>query len=267
MSTSYESRNQAAWNLLAESGSQFAQVANDEECRNPLVTLDTRGWLPASVRGLDVLCLASGGGWQSILYACAGANVTVVDLSESMLELDRREAERRSLTVRTVHASMDDLSMLADESFDIVHQPVSTCYVPKIADVYQEIARVARDGGTYISQHKQPTSLQITGRDHRDRYHLGIEYYHEGALPRSNDDSYRETGAVEYLHRWEHLVGELCRCGFVLQDFCEPFRADRQAPPGHYRHRGRYVAPYVRLKACRIPRAEQEEPASSIWTP
>ena len=58
-----------------------------------LKTLDGRGWLPKSVVGLDVLCLASGGGWQSILYASAGARVTVVDLSEGMLELDQQEAE------------------------------------------------------------------------------------------------------------------------------------------------------------------------------
>ena len=76
---SFVERNRAAWNHLAETGSQFAHVATDAECRNALATLDGRGWLPASIRGLDVLCLAAGGGWQSILYATAGANVTVVD--------------------------------------------------------------------------------------------------------------------------------------------------------------------------------------------
>lgn len=260
-------QNRAAWNRLAETGSQFAKVASDEECRAPLATLDTRGWLPASVRGLDVLCLASGGGWQSILYATAGATVTVVDLSGSMLKLDEREATRRHLTVRTIETSMDDLSMLRDESFDIVHQPVSTCYVEDIAAVYREISRVLRDNGLYISQHKQPGSLQITGRDAQDRYVLGTEYYRDGPLPVGSDTSYREPGAVEYLHRWDQLVGELCRSGFVLEDFREPYRADESAPVGHYRHRGRFVPPYVRLKARRIPRAIAGSSAPVIWTP
>ena len=48
-------------------GSPFAKVATDEECHAPLATLDSRGWLPASVAGLNVLCLAGAGGWQSIL--------------------------------------------------------------------------------------------------------------------------------------------------------------------------------------------------------
>jgi SAM-dependent methyltransferase len=264
----YRDQNRAAWNRLAELRSRFTKVATDDECRQPLAALDGRGWLPPSVRGLDVLCLASGGGWQAILYAAAGANVTVVDLSPEMLAIDLREAGRRGLSVRTVEASMDDLSALRDESCDIVHQPVSTCYVPDIAAVYGEIARVSRDGALYISQHKSPTCLQISHRDAEDRYILGVEYYRAGPLPRVPDDSYREPGAAEYLHRWDQLVGDLCRSGFVIEDLREPLRADEKAAPGHYGHRGRFVAPYVRIKARRVRReAAAETTQPLLWTP
>lgn len=258
-------QNRLAWDRMARGGSRFARTATDEECRTPLKTLDTRGWLPASVQGMDVLCLASGGGWQSVLYALAGANVTVVDLSPAMLQLDLREAARRHVTVRVVEASMDDLSMLNDQSFDIVHQPVSTCYVPDLAAVYREISRVTRDGGLYISQHKQPTSLQIEGRDPQNRYFLGVQYYHSGELPLVGDQSYRESGTSEYLHRWDDLIGELCRAGFVLEDLREPYRGDPNAPPGDYHHRGLYAAPYVRLKGRRIKR-EKTQP-KNLWVP
>ncbi|RLT10112.1 MAG: class I SAM-dependent methyltransferase [Planctomycetota bacterium] len=248
-------------------GSPFSKVATDEECQAPLTTLDRRGWLPASVTGLNVLCLAGAGGWQSILYAVAGANVTVVDLSPEMLWLDQQEATKRGLTVRTIEASMDNLAMLEDASFDIVHQPVSTCYVRDLAQTYREIARVLRDNGLYISQHKQPTSLQISHRDDEDRYVIGVEYYRDGPLPNVSDDSYRERGAVEFLHRWDDLIGELCRSGFVLEDLREPFRADHKAAPGHFGHRGRFVPPYVRLKARRVARACGTESTQRIWTP
>lgn len=219
------------------------------------------------MRGLDVLCLASGGGWQSILYASAGANVTVVDLSPSMLRLDAQEATRRNLSVRILEGSMDDLSALHEAAFDIVHQPVSTCYVPDVLAVYREVARVLRDGGLYISQHKQPTSLQISGRDPHDRYLIGTRYYHTGPLPAVEDKSYREPGAVEFLHRWEDLVGGLCRAGFVIEDLREPYRGDEQAAPGHYKHRGLFVPPYLRMKARRLPRAAIPAPKKVIWTP
>ncbi|MCA8997914.1 MAG: class I SAM-dependent methyltransferase [Planctomycetaceae bacterium] len=263
---SYRDANQRAWDDLVRSQSQFAKVATDEECAQPLLTLDSKGWLPGSVKGLDVLCLAAGGGWQSILYACAGARVTVVDLSAEMLALDESEARRRNLSVTLLQASMDDLSELRDSSFDIVHQPVSTCYVPRIRDVYAEVSRVLRDQGIYISQHKQPTSLQLVDRDNRNRYVIGIPYYHSDPLPAIVDTAYREAGAVEYLHRWEQLVGELCRAGFVIEDLTEPLRGDPKAKPGSFRHRGMYVAPYVRIKARRISeRAAGAHPL--IWIP
>lgn len=262
----YRRTNHSAWNRLS-SGSPFSHVATDEECKNPLMVLDSRGWLPTSVAGLDVLCLAAGGGWQSILYAAAGARVTVVDISPGMLKLDRQEAERRGLSVTIHEGSMDDLSFLRNESFDIVHQPVSTCYVPSIVAVYKEISRVLRDRGVYISQHKQPTSLQITHRDARHRYVIGVEYYHEGPLPAVEDRSYRETGTVEYLHRWEDVVGGLCRAGFVIEDLREPYRADPQQPPGHFGHRGRFVAPYVRIKARRVIPANLDSEVKNLWLP
>lgn len=262
----YRVANQQAWDRLVQANSQFARVASDEECACPLLTLDRRGWLPGSVKGMDVLCLAAAGGWQAILYAVAGARVTVVDISQEMLRLDEEQAERRNVQVRTLRGSMDDLSQLDAASFDIVHHPVSTCYIPRLQPVYQEVARVLRPGGIYISQHKQPTSLQIVERDSRNRYVLGINYYSKDPLPAVQDTSYREAGAVEYLHRWEELIGDLCRAGFVIEDLSEPRRGDPTAKPGHYRHRGMFTPPFVRIKA----RRRESLPTTSaplIWTP
>ncbi|HEX6985594.1 MAG TPA: class I SAM-dependent methyltransferase [Planctomycetaceae bacterium] len=259
--------NAAAYDRMVDAGSAFAKVASDEEVAEPLKVLDGRGWLPASVVGLEVLCLAAGGGWQSVLYAAAGARVTVVDLSPAMLRLDERETKRRGYAVTLIEGGMEDLSMLPEARFDIVHQPVSTCYVPDVEKVYREIARVLRDGGTYISQHKQPASLQVTHRTPEGQYVVGLEYYRQGPLPTTEDDAYREAGTVEYLHRWEQLVGGLCRAGFVLEDLTEPYRADRTSPIGHYGHRGRYLPPYVRMKARRVAREGQGGEPVRLWVP
>jgi len=265
---SYRSSNAAGWDRLVRSGSAFARVASDEQCAKPLATLDSRGWLPKSVAGLEVLCLAAGGGWQSILYASAGARVTVVDISDEMLALDRREAERRKLNVTALRLSMDDLESIETGRFDIVHQPVSTCYVPDLGKVYAEVARVCRPGGLYISQHKTPMSLQVTHRTREGQYVLGLEYYRETSLPRTDDTTYREAGTTEYLHRWHELVGGLCRAGFVIEDLREPVRAEKRAPIGSPGHRGRFIAPYVRIKARRFGEPKvQQDARSELWTP
>jgi ubiquinone/menaquinone biosynthesis C-methylase UbiE len=260
-------QNRAAWNGLANESSLFSKPATDAELQRPLAVLDSRGWLPGDVSGLNVLCLAAAGGWQSILYAAAGAIVTVVDISDAMLAIDQREADRRGFKMRLIQGSMDDLAGLTEGEFDIVHQPVSTCYVPKLEPVYREIARVLRDGGLYISQHKQPTSSQISHRDAFHRYVLGVSYYHEGPLPTLADNAYREEEATEYLHRWQEMIGGLCKAGFVIEDLVEPRRGDPNAAPGHFGHRGMVVPPYVRIKARRTREAQTFLGRSAIWTP
>src|SRR3954471_19465377 len=154
------SHNRRAWDEMAAKGQRFTRAAADANFVNPLETVDQPGWLGGDIRGLRLLCLAAGGGKHGPLYAAAGAVVTVVDLSPAQLELDREVAAERRLELRTIEASMDDLSMFAAGEFDIVIQPVSTCYLPEIGPVYREVARATRAGGLYISQHKSPISLQ-----------------------------------------------------------------------------------------------------------
>ena len=231
-----------------------------------MAAADGAGWLGAGVAGLRVLCLAAGGGKQSALYAALGAEVTVVDLSPEMLALDRQVAAERNLAIRTVEASMDDLSMFAAASFDIVVQPVSTCYVPDILAVYREVARVIMSGGLYISQHKQPASMQADIRPSAAGYELIEPYYRTGPLPPVEGSPHREPGTLEFLHRWEELLGGLCRAGFVIEDLLEPLHADPKASSGTFAHRSQYVAPYVRIKARRIGSATPPT-ATKLWTP
>jgi SAM-dependent methyltransferase len=244
--------NRRAWDRRAEQRQRFTRPAEDETFVNPLQQIDGYGWLGGDIRGRRVLCLAAGGGRQSALYAAAGAVVTVVDISPAMLELDRQVAAERRLDVRTIEASMDDLSMFNRGEFDIVIHPVSTCYVPHIEPVYREVARVTREGGLYISQHKTPTSLQADTNFSRRGYELIEPYYREGPLPPVVGSRHREEGTLEYLHRWEDLLGMMCRAGFVIEDLVEPRHADASAAVSTFTHRSAFVAPYVRIKARRV---------------
>jgi SAM-dependent methyltransferase len=265
--------NRAVWGSMVRQGHHFAEPAPAEAFRDPLAAIDTRGWLGGSVAGKRVLCLAAGGGRYSVLFAAAGAVVTVVDLCREMLALDRQVAAEHRLAVRTVEASMDDLSALGGEMFDIVAQPVSTCYVPDIRAVYRAVARVTVPGGLYISQHKQPASLQAALHPSAGGYELVEPYYRAGPLPAVSGSRHREEGTLEFLHRWEDLVGGLCQSGFVVEDLVEPCHAEPQAVPGQFAHRSRYVAPYVRIKARRTGAPLVAESGSlqravpPLWTP
>ena len=250
-SATVNQHNALAWDRLARGGAKLAAPARDADFSAPLATVDPLGWLGGDIRGRRVLCLAAGGGRQSALYASAGAEVTVFDVSPEMLAQDREVAQQRGLRIRTVEGSMENLAALANHEFDIVIQPVSSCYVPDVLAVYQEVARVLRPQGIYISQHKSPASLQTSLAPDAGRYSLCEPYYRSGPLPSANPSRIRESGTLEFLHRWEELLGGMCRSGFVITDVIEPQHNDAHAPAGSFAHRCHYVAPYVRIRAQR----------------
>ncbi len=249
----WQEHNQAAWDQLAAAGHPLTRPAEDQLFANPLACVDPPGWLGSSIRGWHVLCLAAGGGRQGPLYAAAGGRVTVADVSDRMLQLDREVARQRKLDLSTVQTSMDNLAMFGNQQFDLVIHPVSTCYVPDVAVVYREVARVVRSGGLYISQHKQPASLQAELQPAGHGYLVTERYYRREPLPAFVGKSpLRESGAREYLHRWEQLVGWMCRAGFAIEDLLEPRHAKADAAPGSLAHRSGYLPPYVRIKARRL---------------
>lgn len=249
--------NRAAWDQLAKKQNRLAKPARDADFVDPLKTVDGHGWLGPDISGKRVLCLAAGGGRQGPIYAAAGAIVTVVDLSPAMLELDRAVSAERDLPLRTIEASMDDLSVLADQSFDIVIHPVSTCYVPNVIPVYKEVARILCAGGLYISQHKQPTSLQTSLEAEQAGYHIAQRYYQTDPLPPCKiPNLIREEGTLEYIHRWEDLLGGMCRAGLLIEDISEPLHAKPDAELNSFAHRSQFVAPYVRVKARKVGRGK-----------
>ncbi len=260
--TAATAHNQDAWNRLARQKKRFTRAAKDEEFASPLETLDGDGWLGGTIANKRLLCLAAGGGRQGPLYAAAGAEVTVVDVSHEQLERDRAVAAERGLDIRTVNTSMDDLSMFEPEEFEIVIHPVSSCYVPDLRPVYQQVARVTAADGLYISQHKQPVSLQAEVTPREFGYSLTEPYYRQGPLPAVSGSLHREQGTLEFLHRWEQMLGGMCRSGFVIEDLTEPLHAEPQASVGSFPHRSRFVPPYVRIKARRKRTA-----AKTVWMP
>jgi SAM-dependent methyltransferase len=249
--------NARAWDRLASGGAALARPAADEAFADPRTWLGSggtagRNWLPDQFDGLEVLCLAAGGGKHGPLYAAAGAKVTVVDLSPAMLELDRQVARERRIDMEILQGSMDDLSMLAAGRYDLVIHPVSTCYVPDVRRVFTEVARVVRPGGRYVSQHKSPTSLQASIQPGAGgRYELLHSQSPGEPLPPQPPSRLREAGTQEFIHSLTSLLGGICVAGFTIEDVDEPEHTQPAAAPGSFAHRAAFVPPYLRILARR----------------
>ena len=257
--------NRAAWDARVQGGKRFTVAATNEEMERPLEILDPLGWLGGDITDKRILCLGAGGGRHGPMLAQAGARVTVVDISPEMLRLDTELAEAKGLQVETIETSIDDLSMLPEAAFEVVMQPVSTCYVPDIRLAYHELARVMMPGGIYISRHKQPTNLQVDLSPTPQGFLIDSPYYLDGPLsPAKRPGPHREQGTMEFLHQWGDLLGGLCESGFVIEAVTEPKFSDPSAQPGSFEYRGQFIAPYIQLRARRT---DQPVEKSELWVP
>jgi SAM-dependent methyltransferase len=226
--------NRRAWDREVERGNQWTvpvspeAIAAARQGRWEIVLTPTkpvpRAWFPA-LPGLDVLCLASGGGQQAPILAAAGAQVTVLDNSPRQLAQDRQVAERDSLSLATVEGDMADLHMFADASFDLIFHPVSNLFVPDVRPVWAEAFRVLRRGGVMLAGFLNPI-VYIFDFNLAEQGILQVTY----SLPYSDLDSLPEEERQRYIageeplefsHTLEEQIGGQLDAGFVLTGFYE----------------------------------------------
>jgi len=183
-----------------------------------------RAWFPP-LAGLDVLCLASGGGQQGPILAAAGANVTVFDNSPAQLARDREVADRDGLTIATVQGDMGDLSVFPDGRFGLVFHPCSNCFAPDVRPVWREAFRVLRPGGVLLAGFGNP-ALYIFDDARAEAGELVVRH----AVPYSDLTSLtdaerrRYTDACEplcYGHTLDDQLGGQLDAGFVLTGLFE----------------------------------------------
>lgn len=180
--------------------------------------------------GLDILCLASGGGQQAPTFAAAGANVTVLDNSPKQLYRDRLVAEREQLQIKTIEGDARDLSMLADESFDLVFHPVSNLFIPQVQPIWLEAFRVLRHGGVLLAGFMNP-AMYLFSYDALDgkeplcvKYKL--PYSDEEQMPKAELEKLIAEGApLEHSHTLTDQIGGQLDAGFHLVAMYEDYHA------------------------------------------
>lgn len=227
--------NRDAWDKQVDKGNQWTQPVSPEiiaAARNDDWNVDLteqkhvpRAWFHirdhTTLRGLDVLCLASGGGQQAPTFAAAGANVTVLDNSPKQLERDRFVADREGLTLTTIEGDARDLSMLADESFDLIFHPVSNLFIPEIRPVWNEAFRVARHGAVLLAGFLNPASYMFTYDALESKEPLLVTYklpYTDlDSLPKQELEKFMaEDVPLEHSHTLTDQIGGQLDAGFQL---------------------------------------------------
>ena len=249
--------NRSRWNNLVEANALFTRPMLDLTRESAQICADEEG-LFGDLNGKKVLCLASGGGQQSVAFALLGANVTVFDLSEKQLERDRQAALHYGLEIEIVQGDMRDLSIFQDSGFDIVYQPYSIGFVPDATVVFKEVAKKLRSGGVYYFAIGNPFYAGLSQADWDGAGYALKRAYLDGELVVTPDPDWvyaegsgeriRKTSEVrEYRQNFARIMNSLISLGFQLIQVSDSKHQnpDPEASPGTWEHFTSIAPPWL----------------------
>lgn len=249
--------NKARWEALAQANILYSRPLLKLDVEAARQVVDSQG-IMGDVAGKDVLCLASGGGQQSAAFALLGANVTVIDLSETQLERDRAALAYYGLTARIEQGDMRDLSRFGKQAFDIVWQAFSINFVPDAGEVFDQVRDILRPGGLYHVDFHNPFTVAISNNGWNGNSYPVKQSYREGEVHFESEhwdvedvdgSVHQIQGPREFNHRLSTMVNGLIARKFVILGFWEDLSGDPNAEPGSWEHYKAYAPPYCTLWA------------------
>ena len=259
-------KNEQIWDELAKNGVLCSQPKLELTPEQAKAYINKNGFYTDDLNGKNVLCLACGGGQQSIGFTLLGANVTVVDFSLEQLEKDKLVAQKYGKSIRIIKSDMRDLSFSQDEEFDIVYQPYSINYIPNIDEVFDEVARVIKPNGLYDIMFHNPY-IHGTWKDgcwveewKTEELWQGKGYpiwqpYKDGHpittidpnwnFTNSKDEKVKIKSPQEYRHTMSTIINGLITRGFEILEFKEEMGLNYDSKPGTWEHYKSCAPPWI----------------------
>lgn len=136
------------WNHAAEAWVDFVRMGKDytrHGLNNPAAFA-----LIGEVRGLEVLDLACGEGYNTRILARRGAKVVGADFSKKMIELAKQEESKEKLGISYHVLDAANLIGLPDNRFDIVACFMALQDVEDYRRAVSEVSRVLKLGGRFV---------------------------------------------------------------------------------------------------------------------
>lgn len=224
----YVEVNAALWDEWAKDNCSFSKPITHEEFVKAMngewdiyatpTKPVPKSWF-GNLKGKKVLCLASGGGQQSPIFAALGADVTVLDISRAQLDLDKYVSDREGYSVTLKRGDMSKRLPFEDKYFDLIFNPVSTTYIQEVEPLWRECHRILREGGKLITGITNPVvfAFDLFGDKLQLRYKLPYD-------PLENHyECENKSGDIQFSHSITTQICGQIKAGFTLKDLFEDY--------------------------------------------
>ncbi len=190
------------------------------------ITKVPKEWFP-TLKGADVLALACGGGQQCPVFADHGAEVTVMDISNSQLAKEKYVSQREGYDIHIIRADMSKPFPFADNSFDMIFNPISNCYIEDIMPMWRECARVIRSGGVLMMAFVKEEFFLFAPDFKNEDFLISRHSLPFNPLKDLSEEQIKEKQNIQmplaFSHTLTEQIGGLIKAGFEITDIFEDF--------------------------------------------
>lgn len=218
-------KNRDSWNKLSEHYQKTTNISLDDVHYSPYGPGEKELGVIGSVKGLDIAELGCGGGQISIVLSKWGAkSVIAIDQSDSQLEYAKNLAKRQNADIKFIRSNMEDLSILKDESFDLVVSSHAMNYAEDLDAVFRETYRILRKNGRIVTCMGHPFSSVFWEVLENNDLSLVNNYFSKDRDKWDWEDSDNQKIASfeSTSYRFEEIINKLIKSKFIIERVVEP---------------------------------------------
>lgn len=174
-------------------------------------------WI-GNIKDKKILGLASGGGQQMPIFNALGAKCSVIDYSSKQIESEYKVAKREGFTIEAIEGDMSKEFPFYDETFDIVFQPVSNCYVEDVQHIFNEAYRVLKKGGIFLAGLNNEINYIV---DQNEKEIVWKMPFNPLKDEKAKEFMVKENAGMQFSHNMTEQIGGQLKAGFTLVDIYE----------------------------------------------
>jgi len=239
--------NRANWDERVESHLEAYEAASFADNADEItsVVVDDLALLKDSLpdqspQGLRLMHLQCHIGLDTLSWARLGAVVTGIDFSPKSVAAAAELAARASIPARFVESSIDDVTDVISEQFDVVYTSIGVLpWLPRLDTWARAIFELLEPGGVFFVRDAHPMVYAVDF-DRTDELVITQPYFESGRAIRYDegttyaDDSVRLENSVTY--EWPHSLSEIIQslldAGLQITSFGEHRTIPWAALPG-----------------------------------